>query len=254
LSRGADFRNTKKEKRMKCKFLLGLAVALSSVAGLPAQTQTSNSVSVSAVTPPASPVISSLTGVSPSGKIYTGVKMPIIGTGFTSACVVNVDGTAQASSTFVFVSATEIDFTIPAALGSSGGTSHAVTVSCPNPALAMNVPVTLPNATGGASYSQDLKSFVVAGVTTSFSATGGTPPYKWTLAPSSSLPTGLGLSPSGVVNGTPSGAGSLPVGFSFNVSDANGVACQNNTGILSLARPVSVLQATNRSFGIRQLL
>src|SRR5689334_17938875 len=117
------------------KMIPALALMLLIGGTLSAQNQTSNSLPFTAVTPPSAPALTSLSGLSASGKIYTGSKMPIIGTGFAAACVVNVDGTAQPASTFSFVSATEIDYTIPASLGSGTGSAHTLTVSCPLPAL-----------------------------------------------------------------------------------------------------------------------
>src|SRR5262245_31559212 len=58
----------------------------------------------------------------------------------------------------------------------------------------------LPNGVVGSSYSQTL------------SATGGTPPYSWSLA-SGSLPSGLSLSSSGTISGTPTQSGT----FNFTV-------------------------------------
>jgi hypothetical protein len=60
---------------------------------------------------------------------------------------------------------------------------------------------TLPAAVVGVSYSTTLQ------------AVGGKAPLTWTLAPGSSLPTGLTLASSGVISGTPSASGS----FSFTV-------------------------------------
>lgn len=57
--------------------------------------------------------------------------------------------------------------------------------------LSITSPATLPNATGGVSYS------------TTLTATGGTPPYKWALQ-SGGLPPGLKLATTGVISGTPS--------------------------------------------------
>src|SRR6267142_6902251 len=129
---------------------IGIVVLLLSATGVRAQT--SNGLPFTAVTPPPPPVLTSLGNLSPTGKIYTGQVMPINGTGFTASCVVNVDGTAQPASTFAFSSATLINFTVPASLGSSAGTSHTVTVSCPLATLTLNSPVTLPNATAGSPY------------------------------------------------------------------------------------------------------
>ena len=181
--------------------------------------QTSNSLPFSAVTPPAPPVLTSLGNLSPVNKaIYTGQVMPINGTGFTSSCVVNVDGTAQAASTFAFVSATLINFTVPASLGSAAGTSHTATVTCTAPALTLNNPGKLPNAMVGVAYSQNLAALL--------QVAGGTPPYTWSLT-NGSLPTGLSLSPSGVVSGTPSGAGSAS--FTISVKDSSGLTIQKFT-------------------------
>lgn len=208
----------RKVARMKKVVGMFLASLLCSVAMF-AQTQTSNSLSYSAVTPPAAPTLTTLGGLSASGKIYTGSKMPINGTGFTSSCVVNVDGVAQTASTFAFVSATEIDYTIPASQGSSAGTSHTVTVSCPQPVLAMNAtsPVALPNGSVGVSYSQNIASLV--------GLNGGVPPYSFSLS-SGTLPTGLTLSPSGIVSGMPSGAGSSS--FTILIKDSSGLAIKKN--------------------------
>lgn len=189
-----------------------------------AQSQTSNSLPFTAFAAPPAPVLTSLGGLTAKGNIYAGAKMPINGTGFSSSCIVNVDGTAQPASTFAFVSATEIDYTIPASLGSAAGSAHTLTVSCPQPALAENIPVTLPNAVAKVAYS--------AALTSQFSVQNGTAPYRWNLSQGSSLPTGLSLSPStGVVSGIPSSAAS--VAFNFFVSDAAGVACTNSTGLLA---------------------
>ena len=54
-------------------------------------------------------------------------------------------------------------------------------------------PATLPNGTNGTPYPP-----------TSFTATGGTPPYSWSLVSGSQLPSGLALY-NGVLEGTPNG-------------------------------------------------
>jgi uncharacterized protein (TIGR03437 family) len=50
----------------------------------------------------------------------------------------------------------------------------------------------------------------------SLSATGGTPPYNWSVG--GGLPPGLSLSPAGIISGTPTGFGDL---FTVQVTDAN---------------------------------
>lgn len=71
--------------------------------------------------------------------------------------------------------------------------------------LAITMNRSLPWTNVGAWYSQTLL------------ASGGNPPYQWTLPADSLLPPGLGLSPSGVLSGTPTSAGSYY--FSITVAD-----------------------------------
>jgi len=119
---------------MKKLFLLGLLI-------LPASNfaQTSNALSFKVFTATV-PTITSLGGLSPGGSIYTGGKLQILGTGFSSGCNVNIDGAVQPGSSVSFVSATEIDYTVQPSLGSATGTSHAVSVTCTQAPLAQSVP------------------------------------------------------------------------------------------------------------------
>lgn len=63
------------------------------------------------------------------------------------------------------------------------------------------ITTSLPSATEGLAYSVQLQ------------ATGGSGNYAWSLASGSSLPTGLSLSASGLISGTPTVSGS----FSFTI-------------------------------------
>src|SRR5665811_1555833 len=63
----------------------------------------------------------------------------------------------------------------------------------------------VPTGTVGTAYSQAL------------AATGGTPPYSWSVA-NGSLPAGLSLSAGGTISGTPGGAGSSS--FTVRVTDS----------------------------------
>lgn len=194
------------------KKLLAVAV-LVLITAVGNKAQTSNSLPFTAVIPPPPPALSSLGGLSPTGKIYTGAVMAVNGTGFAAGCVVNVDGTAQPASTFVFSSASLINFTIPASLGSASGVAHTLTVSCAAPVLALNSPVALPNFRTGIAYTANLSQLA--------QVRGGVAPYKFTLS-SGSLPTGFSLSQSGVVAGTTSLTGSFS--FSYTVADSSGLA------------------------------
>jgi hypothetical protein len=76
---------------------------------------------------------------------------------------------------------------------------------------------TLTNGTVGVAYSQTLV------------ATGGTAPYTWTIA-SGKLPTGLTLSSSGVISGTPTAAISS-TSVTFKVTDANSITATQSLSI-----------------------
>jgi hypothetical protein len=69
------------------------------------------------------------------------------------------------------------------------------------------VTASLPNGTVGVPYSQTL------------TATGGTPPYTWSVL-SGTFPASLGLSSGGTVSGTPSHAGSSPAPVTVKVTDS----------------------------------
>ena len=66
-----------------------------------------------------------------------------------------------------------------------------------------------------------------------FSATGGTPPYRWSVG-SGTLPAGLALSPSGALTGTPTAAGTA--NFGATVTDSSVPA---KTATKSFSLPVS---------------
>jgi hypothetical protein len=92
------------------------------------------------------------------------------------------------------------------------GTSIATLAS---EALIQISPTTLPDGTSGTPYSVPL------------SVTGGQPPYTWTLTANSlPLPTGLSLSPGGVISGTPSASGTY--GFTVQMTDSAARVVQMN--------------------------
>ena len=72
--------------------------------------------------------------------------------------------------------------------------------------LSITTGATLSRGRKGSSYSVTLR------------ATGGTAPYRWSLASGSSLPSGLTLSSSGTISGTPTSTGSYT--FTARVTDA----------------------------------
>jgi hypothetical protein len=86
----------------------------------------------------------------------------------------------------------------------TGMTSLSFTATTPD-GLTISTNATLPAGAAGTFYSQTLK------------ATGGSPPYAWTLA-SGALPQGLSFSSSGAITGTPTSAGTLS--FTVQVADS----------------------------------
>jgi hypothetical protein len=84
-----------------------------------------------------------------------------------------------------------------------------ITIAPASVALSITTVATLPDATIGAAYSQAL------------AATGGTPPYTWSIpSGNASLPPGLGFSSSGVLSGTPTTEGD----FSFTILVTDGIS------------------------------
>jgi hypothetical protein len=82
------------------------------------------------------------------------------------------------------------------------------------PPLAITSAAALPGGTAGAAYSQTL------------TATGGRPPYAWSLT-GANVPTGLSIqSASGVLSGTPTAAGAYA--FVIQVRDQDGTSAQQN--------------------------
>jgi len=102
----------------------------------------------------------------------------------------------------------------------SDGTSVAsqyITITVTNSVSLGITTSSLPNGTVGTAYSQTL------------AATGGTSPYTWKIT-SGSLPTGLSLSSSGVISGTPTTAGG-PTSVTFQVTDNTGTTATSSLSI-----------------------
>ncbi len=150
-----------------------------------------------------------VTSVSPaSGSSIGGTTVTLTGTNFTGATAVTFGGTAATG--FTVNSATQITATAPA--GSAGTVDVRVTTTGGTSAtgaagqftyVAITVtPATLAGTPKvGVSFNETL------------TASGGATPYTFAMASGSTLPTGLSLSPAGVISGTPTAAGA----FSFTV-------------------------------------
>ncbi|WP_455430086.1 putative Ig domain-containing protein [Noviluteimonas caseinilytica] len=125
-----------------------------------------------------------------SGSLPTGVTLSSTGV---------LTGTPTVAGTYTFT-VSVID-----ANGDFGSQTYSVTVAGAN-ALTIS-PATLPAATNGTAYNQTLTT------------AGGTAPYTYSVS-SGSLPTGLALSSTGGITGTPTTAGTYT--FTVSVIDANG--------------------------------
>jgi hypothetical protein len=133
-------------------------------------------------------------GVTPYTFALTHGSLP---SGLTLAANGTISGTTTAIEADTFtVTATDSN-------GCTGSKEYALQV---NACLSIN-PATLPNDTVGKAYSQII------------TATGGTAPYSFTVS-SGALPTGITLSPSGVLSGSGTEVGTF--NFSITVSDTFG--------------------------------
>ena len=132
------------------------------------------------------PYTTTLTGTLPAGMVF-------------NAATLTFSGTPTQAGTFTF-SVTVTD--------STGGTpatvtnSYTITIAAPAVTL---TPATLPNGTAGVAYTQ------------TFGASGGIAPYTFAVS-AGALPAGLGLTPGGVLSGTPTAAGTF--NFSVTVTDS----------------------------------
>lgn len=170
-------------------------------------------------------VVPTLTGCTPC-HVIVGAASPTItltGTNFNSSSVVNWNATALATT---LVGPTSLTAVVPQALysapgavkivvvngGSGGGTSAQLNFTVVT--LLAITTASLPGGSIGTAYSMTLV------------ATGGTVPYTWSVT-AGTLPAGLSLnSATGVINGTPTAAGSST--FTIQVRDSTGALARRS--------------------------
>jgi hypothetical protein len=164
-------------------------------------------------------MVPSLSSIS-SGPVRArgqGFTLVVTGRDFSSKSVTQWNGSRRATA---FVSSTQLRAKILSSdiknlgtdqiaaydPGPNGGKSNALRFTVVAFPLQITA-TTLPNGKVGVAYNGTL------------SPTGGTPPYSWNVA-SGNLPSGLSLSASGTISGTPMANGSY--GFTLQVMDSEG--------------------------------
>ena len=160
-----------------------------------------------------------------TGNVSFSLQSGSLPTGLTLTPTGIISGTPTTNGTFAFtvraVDSANVTITVPLTL-----TVTAVTVSFSSSSL--------PSGTVGQSYSQAL------------AVTGGTAPYTFTLV-SGALPSGLSLSPAGMLSGTPTAASTST--FSVRAADSSGqsITAEFLVGIGAVGSPgvLAVVSAAN---------
>ncbi len=190
-----------------------------------------------------------LTSINPNSVNAGGpaLTLTVNGSNFASNSTVRWNGSNR---TTTFLSSSQLTAAIPAAdvaspgtaavtvANSGGSTSNALTFTVSPAILTITSTSPLPSGVVGIDYSQTL------------SATGGQPPYSWSVV-AGSLPAGLALASStGVLSGTPSAVGTI--NFTVQVSDGAQPTPQTTTKVLSLAVTATapILSSLNPSSAI----
>ncbi|MFN7562019.1 MAG: beta strand repeat-containing protein, partial [Prosthecobacter sp.] len=167
-----------------------------------------------------SQTINTTGGVSPYTYAVTTGTLPA-GLTLSSGGVLSGTPSSTTSQTFT-VTATDAN-------GCPGTRSYTIAPVCPT--ITVN-PITLPPGTVGTAYSQ------------SFSGSGGTSPYSFTLT-TGTLPAGLTLSSTGVLSGTPTTSNGAGVSITVTGTDAYG--CSGTRTVSIKICPVISLAAITSS-------
>lgn len=141
-------------------------------------------------------------------------------TGLPAGLTMTTAGPTAGTITGTPTSATTVTVTVTVrdAIGATATRSYPLVVKA---GLAIASPSSLPNGTVAVAYA-----------TTAVGATGGTAPYTFA---ASGLPSGLAISASGVIDGTPGVAGTAPV--TVSVTDADGATAARTYEIVVAAAP-----------------
>jgi|GEM_PF-2178588 len=203
------------------QILVSVPAALIASLGTPSVYVTQPSGGSNAVTfiigeSPGAPLAIATSTVMPVGKVGVAYSGALIGTGGAppySWVLVNSAlpaGLTLAADGAITGTPTTSQYTLFTAKVTDSASATATAnfllfISAAVPAATITTGATLPPGTEGASYSL------------AFTATGGTPPYVWSV-PASGLPAGLTLSAAGLISGTPTAQGSTT--FTVQITDA----------------------------------
>jgi hypothetical protein len=182
-----------------------------------------------------------VTSITPSttGVGGSSFSLTVVGSNFTGKsvglCNGNTRSTTVISSTQLSMTVLSSDIasvgTLQMAVWNPGGASNSVSLTVKAPAISI-VTAGLPGGTVGTAYS----AAVVA--------SGGVPPYTWALA-SGPLPSGLVLSASGAISGTPTGSGTYS--FTVQATDSAGTKASHAYSVTIAGVPTSSLSITTTS-------
>lgn len=214
-------------------FLLGTVYKVTTATPLPVAVQLTTSASAVAIGVPftldwtvlnaasntARQCVATVQGGSSNGGNWSGVQTGTVsGTAYSGSSIITPTG----PGTFTYT------------LTCGGSESGFVTVTVAPLAITTT---TLPNATSGSAYQQTL------------ALTSGLSPFTWSVI-GGSLPSGLSLSTSGTISGTPT----LPGTYNFAVQVSDGespVAAANAALTLTVVSSAPSIQATPSSFAMK---
>src|SRR5437773_2681444 len=144
--------------------------------------------------------------------------------------------------------ATSSSYTTPAATTPDNGALFSILVSNASGSATSNAATLTVSAASGTvkiTTTQFPGGTLSGAYNATLAASGGTTPYTWSLA-SGALPTGLALSPSGALSGTPSVLGSFP--FTVQVKDAAAHTASSNFSI-NVVNPVASVAISSPANG-----